>query len=218
MKTNQEMIRKMGVFSVVQRTKDGMFDATGLLKQWNESTGDKKEVYKFFDNEGTKSFISALISEENLNTQDSAYLKLKGKNGGTWMHPILFVKFAMWLNPRFEVQVIKFVYDQMIQYRKDAGDAYKELSAAVMKIIPKTFMPKAMQKIAEALNWIVFNSHERMMRNKQGEEGKQRELFHLEKKVADLINEDFITSFDGLILYLRKLYQKKNSPKVFNVA
>lgn len=24
MKTNQEMIRKMGVFSVVQRTKDGM--------------------------------------------------------------------------------------------------------------------------------------------------------------------------------------------------
>lgn len=134
------------------------------------------------------------------------------------MHPILFVKFAMWLNPRFEVQVIKFVYDQMIQYRKDAGDAYKELSAAVMKIVPKTFMPKAMQKIAEALNWIVFNSHERMMRNKQGEEGKQRELFHLEKKVADLINEDFITSFDGLILYLRKLYQKKNSPKVFNVA
>lgn len=40
------------------------------------------------------------------------------------MHPILFVKFAMWLNPRFEVQVIKFVYDQMLKYRNDAGDAY----------------------------------------------------------------------------------------------
>ena len=35
MKTNQNMIRKMGDFEVVQRTKDGMFNATGLLKQWN---------------------------------------------------------------------------------------------------------------------------------------------------------------------------------------
>lgn len=64
MKTNQEMIRKMGVFSVVQRTKDGMFDATGLLKQWNESTGDKKEVYKFFDNEGRKLNLQHLSSND----------------------------------------------------------------------------------------------------------------------------------------------------------
>ncbi len=35
MKTNQEMIRPMGNFNVIQRTKDGMFNATDLLKQWN---------------------------------------------------------------------------------------------------------------------------------------------------------------------------------------
>ena len=36
MKTNQLMKRKMGEFNVTQRTKDGFFCATELLRQWNE--------------------------------------------------------------------------------------------------------------------------------------------------------------------------------------
>ena len=131
------------------------------------------------------------------------------------MHPILFIKFAMWINPRFEVQVIKFVYDQLVKYRNDAGDAYKELSTAIQGIVHKDFMPKAMQKVGEALNWIVFNAHEKMLRNKAGDESLMRELFELERKVADLINEDFIKDYDGLIAYLRKKYIEKNNPKVF---
>lgn len=39
MKTNQVMIRPMGQFKVEQRTKDGFFNATSLLKQWNEALG-----------------------------------------------------------------------------------------------------------------------------------------------------------------------------------
>ena len=218
MKTNQEMTRKMGNFSVIQRTKDGMFNATDLLRQWNTSSGEKKEIYKFFDNENTRQFVEALILEENLNTQNSAYLKSRGKNGGTWMHPILFIKFAMWLNPRFEVQVIKFVSDEMIRYRNEAGDAYKELSSAVMKIVPKDFMPQAMHKIGEALNWIIFNAHEKMLRNKHGDESKMRELCQLERKVADLINDGFITRYDNLINYLRNQYDKRCYPRVFNVS
>lgn len=26
----------------------------------------------------------------------------KGDNAGAWMHPILFVDFAMWINPKFK--------------------------------------------------------------------------------------------------------------------
>lgn len=103
----------------------------------------------------------------------------------------------------------------MIRYRNDAGDAYKELSSAIMKIVPKDFMPKAMQKVGEALNWVIFNSHEKMLRNKHGEEKKQRELWQLEKKVADLVNEGFLTDYESLIGYLRIQYQKRNYPKVF---
>ena len=146
------------------------------------------------------------------------YLKTRGKKGGTWMHPMLFIDFAMWINPEFKYDVIKFVDDEMIRYRNEAGDAYRELSFAVMKIVPNDFMPKAMRKIGEALNWIIFNGHERLLRNKHGDESKQRELWQLEKKVADLINEGFITSYDPLINYLRKLYNKKNNPAVFNQA
>lgn len=69
--------------------------------------------------------------------------------------------------------------------------------------------------MSEALNWIVFNQHEKMIRNKFGDENKQRELAQFEKKVADLINEGFITNFDNLLNYLRNQYQKRNFPNIF---
>ena len=211
----------MGLFSVYQRTKDGMFNATSLLRQWNESTGEKKEIKKFFENQNTKEFIEALVEEENLHGEKSAYVKSKasrGDNAGTWMHPILFIKFAMWLNPRFEVKVIKFVHDQMIAYRNEAGDAYKELSSAVSKIVSKDFMKMAMPKIAEGVNLCVFGAHEHQIRNQHGSETKMRELFQFERKVADLINEGFITNFDATMTYLKKMWQKKHTPKLLRPA
>lgn len=225
MKTNQLMKRKMGEFNVTQRTKDGFFCATELLRQWNEYANlnrgnsphlKQKDLKEFFYNKNTKEFIDALLEEEKLSTKNLAYLKLRGKSGGTWMHPVLFVKFAMWLNPRFEVQVIKFVYDEMIKYRNEAGDAYNKLGSAVSKIGRKDFMPQAMQKVGEALNWIVFNEHERNIRNQYGEEKKQRELYALERKVADLINEGFIKSYDQMITYLKNVYRHKYLPAVFS--
>lgn len=225
MKTNQLMKRKMGEFNVTQRTKDGFFCATELLRQWNEYANlnrgnsphlKQKDLKEFFYNKNTKEFIDALLEEEKLSTKNLAYLKLRGKSGGTWMHPVLFVKFAMWLNPRFEVQVIKFVYDEMIKYRNEAGDAYNKLGSAVSKIVRKDFIPQAMQKVGEALNWIVFNEHERNIRNQYGEEKKQRELYELERKVADLINEGFIKSYDQMITYLKNVYRHKYLPAVFS--
>ena len=216
MKTNQMMVRKMGNFNVTQRTKDGYFDASSLLKQWNESTGMQKQMSHYTSSSSTNEFIKALVNEEELKERDSVLIQRRGKNGGTYMHPLLFLDFAMWINPSFKVKVLKFVYDEMIRYRNEAGDAYKELGCAVMKIVPKASMKKAMKKVAEALNWIVFDGHEKMMRNKQGDEEKQRELFQLEHKVSDLINEGFITRYDDLVNYLRRLYHKKNSPYVFH--
>lgn len=218
METNQIMIRQMGEFSVKQRTKDGFFNATELLKQWNRVSGMKKEVTKFLDLGSTSELVKIIMEREDLHTQDSTYVKSRasrGDNAGTWMHPVLFIDFAMWINPSFKYDVIKFVYDDMIRYRNLAGDSYKELASAISKIVPKTFIPKAMQKVGEALNWIIFDSHEPLLRNKHGNESKQRELWQLEKKVADLINEGFILDYDILISYLRKQYQKRNLPNVF---
>lgn len=232
MKTNQEMIRPMGNFNVIQRTSDGYFNATQLLKQWNDNAKSKSVEFTDLKTRDLDNFwkstnldlLMSEIAENELNFKSLNFGDLKNalsktcrgkKNGGTWMHPILFIKFAMYLSPRFEYHVLKFVADEMIHYRNEAGNAYIELGSAVQKIVPKDFMPKAMKKVGEALNWVIFNQHEKMIRNKQGDESKQRELWQLEKKVADLINEGFITNFDNLIAYLRKQYSKRNYPAVF---
>lgn len=64
MKTNQEMIRYIGKYSVIQRTSDGFFDANSLLKEWNRTPDNpKREMKKFFSSPKTEEFINALKSK-----------------------------------------------------------------------------------------------------------------------------------------------------------
>ena len=202
MKTSVVLTRKMGDFDVLQRTSDGMFNATELLKQWNKSKGMKKEIGDYFDNNSSKEFINTIIQKENLNKGNSPYLTTRGKNGGTWMHPLLFIDFAMWINPSFKYDVLKFVYDQLIKYRNDAGDAYNEMASA------------AIRNVAKAINYVVYGNHEKGMRNKVGEEAQTRELYEVERDISKLITNGFITNYDQLMNYLRKEWNKKWQPKM----
>jgi hypothetical protein len=204
----------MGEFEVTQRTSDGMFNATSLLKQWNDKNDSGKKLDHYFDNKSTIEFINTIISRENSNTRNSVYLKNRGIFGGTWMTPILFIDFAMWINPSFKYDVLKFVYDELIKYRNEAGDAYREMCSAVAKIVDKKNNTSiAITKVAKALNYIVYNAHESEIRNKQAEENKVKELAELEKDVTKLINQGFILTFDQLIKYLRQLWSDKYLPK-----
>jgi hypothetical protein len=213
MKTNQVMVRPMGPFKVEQRTKDAYFNATSLLKQWNDTTGSKKELKDYLSNKSTKELATTIINRENLNRDNSPYLSTRGKNGGSWMHPILFMDFAMWINSSFKYDVIKFVYDQMIEYRKKSGDAYRELAAAVALITPKNQMQDVMKKIGRSINIIVKGKHEKNLRNQYGDEQSQFDYMALEKKLAMLINEGFIRTLADLGNYLRKLMGDK-LPKI----
>lgn len=131
------------------------------------------------------------------------------------MHPILFVKFAMWLNPRFEVKVIKFVHDKMIKFRNEAGDAYKELSAAIYTIVDKSQMPAKMSEVSKGINYVVFGEHSNMIRNDKGTEQDQRKLYEMERKVASLINDGFLKDHGQVMNYLRKKFQERTTPAVF---
>lgn len=220
----------MGDYTITQRTNDGKFDCTNLLAQWNSANkNNTKKIGDYLRLKETREFVRALMEEPEFKDGNSHLLEkadykdfpksivvvTRGKNGGTWMTPLMFLDFAMWLNPAFKVKVLKFVQDEMIKFRNEAGDNHKEMASAIQKIVSKDFMPVAMKKVSEALNWIVFNQHEKMIRNKFGDENKQRELAQFEKKVADLINEGFITNFDNLLNYLRNQYQKRNCPSIF---
>jgi hypothetical protein len=216
MKTSVEMIRKMGRFDVVQRTSDGMFNASELLKQYNKTNKTDKKLINFIGLAQTKEFIDELQSE--LNTQsDISYdgsievlTEIKGRNtksGRTsdvvWMNPYLFIKFSMWLSPRFELQVIKFVADQLIQFRHEAGDNYNGLTSAVQR-----FKDINYPQLAKGLNWIVFNIHETGIRNKASQE-QLKELVEVQKKLAFACDMGYIKTFDELINEMRRLYHMK---------
>jgi len=208
MKTNVNMIRKMGNFNVVQRTKDSMFNATQLLKQWNKYSGQKKMMSHFLENISTKEFIKVLENDNDTSYRNSVIMKSranKGINAGTWMHPYLFIDFAMWLNPKFKLEVIKFVYDQLIEFRHSAGDMYRGLTNSLMK-----FKDVNYSQVAKGLNWITFDKHESGIRQ-VASQNQLKELTDLQKKLAFAIDMGYIKSYDQLIKEMRKLYNVKNS-------
>lgn len=107
------------------------------------------------------------------------------------------------------------MYDELIKYRNDAGDAYIEMSCAVSKITPLNISRKRpIKNVARAINYVIYNNHERGMRNKVGEEVKTRELFELERDISKLINGEFIKSYEQLMDYLRKEWNRKWQPKM----
>lgn len=216
MKTNVIMKRPMGYFEVQQRISDGFFDANALLFQWNSVKGNpQRAMSRFFESEGTKAFIEALKEDlsQHANVQlgeFQVFKEVKGKNtahgktkGQMWVHPYLFIKFAMWLNPRFEVQVIKFVYDELIKNRHLAGDNYNVLTAALATMPDIDY-----KKVATAIQWIVFNRTGKNLRQQATQE-QLSEISDIESKLAYAINMGFIKSYDELILTMRKMYNDK---------
>lgn len=215
MKTNVVMVRKLKNFEILQRTQDSMFNATALLNQWNKELRMSKEMMHFFDNEGTKQFIEVLEEEEFGIPRNSelpsnqSYIRTKCKTdkrgfktpGETWMHPILFIKFAMWLNPRFEYHVIRFVYDNLIAFRHDAGDNYRELTAAASKF-PNTDY----SMLAKGLNYVVFGQHYAGIRQK-ATEAQLGKLNYVQKYFATGIDMGTIKSFDQLMAQIRMMYE-----------
>ena len=138
------------------------------------------------------------------------FKEVKGKNtahgktkGQMWVHPYLFIKFAMWLNPRFEVQVIKFVYDELIKNRHLAGDNYNVLTAALATMPDIDY-----KKVATAIQWIVFNRTGKNLRQQATQE-QLSEISDIESKLAYAIDMGFIKSYDELILTMRKMYNDK---------
>jgi len=207
MKTSVTMVRKMGVFDVNQRTKDGMFNANSLLKQWNVANDSKKEIKDYFENKSTQEFIDVLKNDQSTIGGIVPMIKSrasKGENAGTWMHPYLFIDFAMWINPKFKFEVIKFVYDELIKYRNDAGDNYVSLSASGVKLKGYDFI-----EVAKAMQWIVFGRTGKELR----QTATQKELIELndlQSKLSFAIDMGYITTYPQLMSELRKIWNQKN--------
>jgi len=150
MKTNQVMFRGMEIIansiynksSIRQRTKDGYFNATDLIKLYTNVTGSRKDIANFIALKSTDEFSSVisanetdtgiLVSNENQSiTKSVIEVKKGGKDQGTWMHPYMFIDFAMWLSPEFKYNTIKWVHDSLIKNRIESGDNYTAMCASL---------------------------------------------------------------------------------------
>jgi hypothetical protein len=89
-----------------------MVNATEMAKIFG------KQVNHFMDTDGTRKFIDACLKFNSRKNGNSEYknspffgiekeddLIISNQKSGTWMHRILALKFAAWLNPAFELWV-----------------------------------------------------------------------------------------------------------------
>jgi hypothetical protein len=79
-----------------------MVNATQMAKIYDKNFKD------FLRNDSTKSFIEECLKKENspfLNVNSEDDLFVSKQKSGTWMHRVLALKFAAWLDPAFELWV-----------------------------------------------------------------------------------------------------------------
>jgi KilA-N domain len=186
MKTNQILVREDGF---CQRTLDSYFNANLLVDYWNaKNIGKKKLLQNFKAIKETKEFIEQLKKEGI----EKPYIAKGGKisDGITWMHPKLFIDFAMWISVEFKSKVIDMVLDGLIISRHDAGDFYNEMCVVIMEKYVEHFKtkPPSMIYIKEAkmINDILGIKNNR---NELSEE-QLRNITILQRVNAQLINDN----------------------------
>lgn len=223
MKTSVNMNRTMGDFTIKQRTRDGYFDGNHLLKQWNElNSNNKKQLSKYHENKETKIFISEIIEQEShrensLHGDFQAIIVVKGKNtkhgkrpDKVWMHPYLYLDFAMWLSSEFKYQVIKFVYDELIEFRHAAGLGNNDLMDAVSRTWKINF-PEVYRQINFALNHIIFGDSHRGIRD-YATINQLKDLRDMQKIYAYNILTGLIPDVKTLRTQLQKEYVRRHVP------
>ena len=108
-----------------------MVNATEMAKLFG------KQVNEFLSNEGTKNFIQECLNNGNsryINSPNMGFLGIEKEedliiskqNTGTWMHRILALKFAAWLNPAFELWVYATIDEILFGKYRAIEESLKE--------------------------------------------------------------------------------------------
>jgi hypothetical protein len=203
---NQIMKRPFYTGELLQRTQDGYFNANSLIEIYNSSTKSNKKLNDYMMNKNTTEFISKVEEKEMLclsqkdNNANQHYLEnldyqaiksTRGKNGGTWVHPLIVIDLAMWLSVDFKYEILKFVNDNLILFRIEAGDNYKDMCKALTDyyIRNKDKEPSrfAFQHEIEFINKLVFGVYEGVDRNNK----KEWELKLLDE--LQILNTNYLT-------------------------
>ena len=79
-----------------------------------------KQVPSYFALDSTFELIEELKAREGLTDEQIKYSQ-RGKDGGTWVHPIVFFDMAMWYSAEVKIKVIKWAINKGIVKREITG-------------------------------------------------------------------------------------------------
>lgn len=76
----------------------------------------------------------------------------RGKGASTWVHPLIFIDIALAINPKLKVEVYEWLFDNLIKFRNDSGDSYKEMCSSIYtRFEDKREFSNYIQKVANTI-------------------------------------------------------------------
>ena len=124
--------------TVGQRASDGYINATALTTAHKQATGKRKDVADWLRNKRTQETLEHLSSAVRIPVFE-LYQVFEGASengGGTWLHPKLSVRFAVWLSDDFGFQVENWVEQWMVEGKNPITQ--QPISTAELSVIMPT--------------------------------------------------------------------------------
>ncbi len=147
MKTEVVMKRELFGKEIRQKSKSEFFSATDLVNAGNKwRIMHDMSVFNlsaFLKNDRIKDFISCMENEYG-----TVLIVGRGRSSTTWVHPFLFIDIALAINPKLKIEVYKWLYDHLIEYRNDSGDSYKKMAGAIAGKTPTKMITNKIKDVA----------------------------------------------------------------------
>jgi len=125
MKTEVTMKRNLFGVEIRQKSKTEMFSGTDLVNagnKWRRANELKDfNMAVWLKGVSTTEFIEELEKKY----KEKAVIKGRGRNGGTWLHPLLFIDMALAISPKLKIETYEWLFDRLIKSRNDSGSSYK---------------------------------------------------------------------------------------------
>lgn len=120
---------------ISQKSKSEFLSATDLEKIGNKYriANDLPifDINGYFRNKSTIEFMELLKEKYG-----EIKITSKGKNGHTFVHPLVFIDLALTISPKLKIEVYEWLFDSLIKYRNESGDSYKEMAGYLYIIYP----------------------------------------------------------------------------------
>jgi extradiol dioxygenase family protein len=187
MDTQVIMKRELFGCQISQQSKTEFFSATELV-----NAGNKWRIANGFKDFNLSQYLKSNSFIEFKTELEKKYGEVitssRGRNSNTWVHPLLFIDIALSINSKLKIEVYEWLFDNLIRFRNDSGDSYKEMSAAIYtRFTNKREFPAYIQKVA---NYIKTELKVDDWQKATEEQLKKRDVIHNSiKLLCNVLND-----------------------------